>query len=220
MGKGKRSPAQERENLRSALAALEASLEIPGRVDEGQEQALLDFGLALLKWNRSLNLTGAKTSDEVASVLFADALILATSPLLEDGWSLIDVGAGAGAPAIPLLILRPDLSATLLEPIRKRVAFMQTVVGASSVALHDRSKVIEGRFPDNLDRVIGKRPFDVAMSRATFDKDKWLAEATSLAPKVLVFATEPGGDRDGQIAEAEYRLPSGAPRVLTLFEPG
>ena len=40
----------------------------------------------------------------------------------------IDVGSGAGAPALPFALLRPDVSLTLVEPLRKRIAFLRTAM--------------------------------------------------------------------------------------------
>lgn len=48
--------------------------------------------------------------------------------LLPDGASVVDVGAGAGLPGITLALRRPDLSVTLVEPLLRRVTWLQTVV--------------------------------------------------------------------------------------------
>jgi 16S rRNA (guanine527-N7)-methyltransferase len=53
---------------------------------------------------------------------------LAGVELMEGARSLLDVGSGAGLPAIPLLCVRPDLRATLLEPRHKRWAFLKLVI--------------------------------------------------------------------------------------------
>ncbi|MFB9430249.1 16S rRNA (guanine(527)-N(7))-methyltransferase RsmG [Streptoalloteichus tenebrarius] len=47
------------------------------------------------------------------------------SELLPEGWRVIDVGSGAGLPGIPLAIARPDLEVVLLEPMARRVAWLQ-----------------------------------------------------------------------------------------------
>ena len=48
--------------------------------------------------------------------------------LLPEGASVVDVGAGAGLPGITLALRRPDLSVTLVEPLLRRVTWLQTVV--------------------------------------------------------------------------------------------
>ena len=42
--------------------------------------------------------------------------------------SVIDIGSGAGLPGLPLAILRPDLTVTLLEPMLRRATFLSEVV--------------------------------------------------------------------------------------------
>lgn len=49
----------------------------------------------------------------------------ALAPWLQLGASVVDVGSGAGLPGIPLLLARPDLQMTLLEPMARRVAFCE-----------------------------------------------------------------------------------------------
>lgn len=47
--------------------------------------------------------------------------------------SVIDIGSGAGLPGLPLAILRPDLTVTLLEPMLRRASFLSEVVGLLGV---------------------------------------------------------------------------------------
>jgi 16S rRNA (guanine527-N7)-methyltransferase len=47
--------------------------------------------------------------------------------LIPDGLHLADVGSGAGLPGLPLAIARPDLSITLVEPLLRRVAWLEEV---------------------------------------------------------------------------------------------
>lgn len=53
---------------------------------------------------------------------------LAVAPFLPVGATVVDVGTGAGLPGIPLAIARPDLSLTLVEPMARRVRFLNRVV--------------------------------------------------------------------------------------------
>ena len=50
------------------------------------------------------------------------------------GAQVVDVGAGAGLPGIPLLLARPDLSMTLVEPMLRRVTFLMEVRDALGLA--------------------------------------------------------------------------------------
>ena len=57
--------------------------------------------------------------------------------------SVIDVGSGAGLPGIPLAITRPDLQVTLVEPLARRVTFLEEVV--ADLGLSDRVQVVRAR---------------------------------------------------------------------------
>jgi 16S rRNA (guanine527-N7)-methyltransferase len=169
-------------------------------------------------WNRRVGLTGARDANAQVQVLIADALVIASARLIPPGSRLLDVGSGAGAPAIPLLVVREDLSALLVEPKRKRVAFLRTA--AEKLGLTGRARVLEQRLdPD--DPLVPGGPFDVAMSRATFPPGSWLDAGMKLARRTLVFTARetppvpPAGSE--QTAGLGYRLPSGASRRITVY---
>ena len=63
--------------------------------------------------------------------------------LVPHGVSVIDVGSGAGLPGIPLAIVRPDLKITLLEPLARRVDYLNEVI--ADLGLSDRVVVVRGR---------------------------------------------------------------------------
>jgi len=170
-------------------------------------------------WNARTNLTGARDGPALCEVLFADALVLADPAFISHGARIVDVGSGVGAPILPLLLVRPDLDATLVEPQRRRVAFLRTCVG--TLGLAGRSRVVESRVSEQDPRVAGS-PFDVALSRATLSPDRWLAMAFALASRALVLtaAAQPPPTPEGTrlLESRRYRLPrTGAPREVTLY---
>lgn len=176
---------------------------------------LLQFAALVQQWNARMDLTAAKGSAQLAEVLFADALVLSRRELIAEGSRVLDVGSGAGAPALPLAILRSDLSVTLLEPLRKRTAFMRTACGSIG-NLATRTRVIDGKVELDSPSVAGA-PFDVAMARATFAPEVWLRVGRSLGTRVLVLHT---GDEDAAaVAHASYTLPrTNATRVIDAYE--
>jgi 16S rRNA (guanine527-N7)-methyltransferase len=68
----------------------------------------------------------------------------AIADLLPRDASVVDLGSGAGLPGIPLALARPDLSVTLLEPMSRRIRFLQRC--AVDLAL-PRLSVCRGRAP-------------------------------------------------------------------------
>jgi 16S rRNA (guanine527-N7)-methyltransferase len=164
-----------------------------------------------------MSLTAARTDDELAEVLCADALVLAREDLVPPHARVVDVGSGAGAPAVPLAILREDLTFVLVEPLRKRVAFLRTAIGTLDLA--SRVRVLETRAERGSEVPGG--PFDVATSRATLAPGEWLALGAALAERVVVFTAreEPPPVPDDWISSnVVYSLPSsGAPRRITVY---
>lgn len=69
------------------------------------------------------------------------------SEVVPEGVSVCDVGSGAGLPGIPLALLRPDLSITLLEPLLRRTTFLEEVVELLGL---DHVSVARGRAEEML----------------------------------------------------------------------
>ena len=82
---------------------------------------LISYIELLHKWNRTHNLTAIKTVDEMVRRHLLDSLSLL--PFVSDG-NLLDVGAGAGLPGIPLAICKPHLDVTLVDSVQKKTLFM------------------------------------------------------------------------------------------------
>lgn len=169
-------------------------------------------------WSTRTDLTSARSDVELAEVLFLDAAQLIGAGWVPPSVSLLDVGAGVGAPTIPLLLFDPTLRAMLVEPRRIRAAFLRSTSGA--LGLPDRLTVHEQRLDLKRPRVPGS-PFDVALSRATFAPEKWLRVGRVLATEVWVFtagAAVPAPPNLRLERELRYEVPSsGAPRALFAY---
>ena len=137
----------------------------------------------VVAWSERVDLTAARDADTLVDLLLADATALASTQLTG---SVIDVGSGVGAPAIPLAILRPTLTLTLVEPRERRAAFLRTSCGTLSrpdiQLLRKRSMEVETGFAE------------LALSRATLPPPLWLREGARLAQRgvwVLLGQDEP-----------------------------
>jgi len=91
------------------------------------EQFLIYLNL-LIQWSAKINLTTTLTHQSIVDLHFCDSLALWSMTSPSSGNRLLDVGAGAGFPGVPLKILEPAIQLTLLEPRRKRAAFLQVVI--------------------------------------------------------------------------------------------
>jgi 16S rRNA (guanine527-N7)-methyltransferase len=81
------------------------------------------------------------------------------APLVPAEASVVDLGSGAGLPGVVLAIARPDLRCTLVEPMARRVAFLEEV--CEELAL-DSVEVVRGR----AEELAGRVTFDVVTARA------------------------------------------------------
>ena len=133
---------------------------------EGNARELEAFCSLMLKWNASLNITGAKSAGDLAEEHLPDAFVLAR--FIDQGSQIVDVGTGGGLPALPLAVLRPDLRIHMIEPRAKRVAFLRTAVRELSLL---GAQAWLGRVEDW--KTDAGSP-DVAISRATFAPEEWL----------------------------------------------
>lgn len=133
-----------------------------------QISAFSQFQHLLLEWNERMNLTSVTETTDVQVKHFLDSLTVLSAlpePVRrgEGGCSLLDVGAGAGFPGIPLAIVRPMLRVTLLEATHKKCRFLEYVVAA----LHlPGVEVVCGR-AEELAHVPSRRgEYDVVVARA------------------------------------------------------
>lgn len=131
----------------------------------------------VVTWNARMDLTAARDERELVDLFLADALVLAAAGAQSDAegaarW--VDVGSGAGAPGLSLALLRPGPAMTLVEPRQKRVAFLRSVAGSFGETAGVR--VVEGRSDG-----VPTADHEIAVSRATFSPEQWLAEGARLA---------------------------------------
>ncbi len=117
--------------------------------------------LELMKWTTKTNLTSITDPLEIAVKHFLDSI--APVPVIPPDASLLDIGSGGGFPGIPLKILMPSLSVTLIDASRKKVSFLKHVIRMLDLdnieACHVRA---EGLSENN----IFEKTYDVIISRA------------------------------------------------------
>jgi len=122
-------------------------------------------------WNAKIDLTAARSAEELSDLMLADALVLARHE--RHGASVVDVGSGAGGPGVALYLARPDLAVTLVESLQKRVSFLRTVAGhLGASGSRGALGIVRGRGED----LAREGPsFTAAVSRATLAPVEWLA---------------------------------------------
>ena len=127
---------------------------------EQQWEKLTEYAEMLIHERERQNVTAVRETEEIWIRHFLDSAYLVK--YLPQKARLIDVGTGGGIPGIPLAILNPELSVTLLDSESSKISFCQSVVkrlALSAEAIHARAEELSS---DSLYRA----QFDAAVSRA------------------------------------------------------
>ncbi len=111
----------------------------------------------ILVWSQRMNLVSKGDRTQIIENHFLDSLL----PLKEIPFTghLLDVGSGAGFPAIPIAMFRPNLSIDLVESVHKKTLFLQIVKKQLEL---DRVNIIENR----LELLKPNRDYDIITIRA------------------------------------------------------
>ncbi len=118
------------------------------------------FNLLIL-WNDKINLTTITKQNEVIIKHFLDSCL--TINLIKDNSKIIDIGAGAGFPSIPLKILNPTLEVVLIDSVNKKVNFINEVIKTLDLS---NIKVFHYRAEDLAYKNEYRENFDYVVSRA------------------------------------------------------
>ena len=116
-----------------------------------EEQSLQLDKLAgyMIEYNRNVNLTRITEPDEIVEKHYIDSILPLTMINVPHGTKVIDVGAGAGFPSLPMKIYRPDLDFTLLDSSNKRITYLESacgILGITCETVHARGEEL-GRDP-------------------------------------------------------------------------
>jgi 16S rRNA (guanine527-N7)-methyltransferase len=118
-------------NLQSRLQAkLEAGLQEMGlQLDAEKQGKLIAYLLLIDKWNKVHNLTAIRDPLEMVTLHLLDSLSVLPHVQALAPKYLLDVGAGAGLPSVPLAICLPDLQVSAIDSVAKKTSFLRQVKG-------------------------------------------------------------------------------------------
>lgn len=143
------------------MEAVEACLKSLGITYElSQVQALVTFCETLLKWNATYNLTTITDASSVLTLHVADSLTLVpkVKEFAPAAKRVLDVGSGGGLPVVPLAVMRPDLSVSAVDTVKKKAVFLRQ----AGVMCRLRNFTV---YNDRVEK-LSLPPFDVITSRA------------------------------------------------------
>lgn len=195
-----------------SLADLGTSLFAHG-VSPDQARAMDYFLNELLRWNRVHNLTAIEDTDAAINLHLIDSIVI--FPILQrylceaqkEKTTLVrvaDMGSGGGLPAIPLAILEPSWSFSLIEASKKKAAFLQHVRGGLQLK---NVEVMARRVEDVAQEMAGQ--FDAVTARAFTRLKNLLSFARPLLKSSgLVFAmkSQRSEEEVAEVSQAHWTL--------------
>jgi 16S rRNA (guanine527-N7)-methyltransferase len=194
-------------------------------LNEEQIDLCLVYLVELEKWNRKINLTAIRDEREIVTKHFIDSFSYLRGFEPAPGLELLDMGSGAGFPALPIKIAAPGISVTLVESVRKKGTFLRHIIRTLRL---ERATVLDER-TESLPAE-HRSHYDVVTARAFADMDTALREGGPfLKPGgVMVLSRGPSESiSDAAVAmhgmtvrtRDEFVLPiSRDPRALWVFQ--
>jgi 16S rRNA (guanine527-N7)-methyltransferase len=147
-------------------------------LSEAQLSAFATYERELIDWNQRFNLTAITDPKQIRIKHFLDSLSCWLAMPQAAAARIIDVGAGAGFPGLPLKILQPEIFLTLVEATAKKASFIEHIVQVLSL---QNVNVLAKRAEDAGQMPEHRESFDWAIARA-------LAPMPVLAEYLLPFA--------------------------------
>ena len=102
--------------------------EIGLNIGEEEQQKFLAYCELIKEWNKVINLVRYHNEEELFRAHFLDSLMCSRVYDLKLPTKVIDLGSGAGLPAVPLKICFPNMDIIMVESQKKRCKFLQRVV--------------------------------------------------------------------------------------------
>ncbi len=144
----------------------------------------------LQRWNRVLNLTSVDQEDAIQRH-YGEALFLGRH-LPAGPLSVVDIGTGAGFPGIPVAVLRPDCTVTLVESHQRKAVFLKEATRqmANVRVLPKRAEEVPERFDWAISRAVSYGDLRKVLKRLA--PHAALLTGAEIPPESLGFEWEPG----------------------------
>lgn len=163
-----------------------------------QVNSLFIYLAELKKWNRKINLTAIRDERDVIIKHVLDSLSYIKGFDPPAGPRLLDMGSGAGFPALPIKVIKPDISVTLVESVKKKASFLRHIIRTLGLA---GAEVIDKRIEE-----IEKSSwslYDVVTARAFATMDAALAAGVPFLKTGGLMVLSRGPEET--ISEKEFR---------------
>ena len=185
----------------------------------------------LVEWNHKINLTAITDEEGVYLKHFFDSIApLLQGDLKDESIKLLDIGAGAGFPSLPMKIIAPSLDVTIIDSLNKRINFLNLL--AEELGL-ENVHFYHGRAEDFAQDKAFRAQFDVVTARAVA-RMQVLSELTipflKVGGRLIALKASNAPEELGEAKNAlnvlfskvvdnrDYQLPNGDKRFMTIVE--
>ncbi len=194
-----------------------------------QQAEQMDKMTAFLQdYCQKVNLTAIRDREGIIEKHLIDSVLPFTLTEINKGEKCLDIGTGAGFPAIPMMIFRPDLKFTLLDAQRKRTDYLTLL----SKELSLTPEIIHGRAEELGRQDKYKEKYGMVTARAVSDLPTLFKYAAPFLKVGGVFLAMRGSKEELTpevqkaaeksrltfINKIQYNLPNGDERKLLLYE--
>ena len=146
-------------------------------ITDEQKQQFEKLEQLYTEWNEKINVISRKDMDGLYQKHILHSLGIAKVMPFADGTKVLDVGTGGGFPGIPLAILFPEVSFTLIDSIGKKIKVVEAVsegLGLKNVtAVHGRAEKLKEKFHFVVSRAVTQMPEFLQWLKGKFEKEQF-----------------------------------------------
>lgn len=199
-----------------------AARELGLTIEDVHAEQFMRYLTHLIEWNKSINLTTITNPKEIIIKHFIDSLGVLIATSFQKNGLVLDIGSGGGFPGIPLKIVRSDIRLILVEPVRKKCSFLNSVIGL--LKLHDVA-VFNGTIEQYAKQPL-RHTIDMVVLRALKYKEikEYIPELLTTKGKIVLYRTEiieeqEIGKEFHLVNETAFILPQASgKRVISVLE--
>ena len=146
-------------------------------ITDEQKQQFEKLEKLYTEWNEKINVISRKDMDGLYEKHILHSLGIAKVMPFADDTKVLDVGTGGGFPGIPLAILFPEVSFTLIDSIGKKIKVVEAVsegLGLKNVtAVHGRAEKLKEKFHFVVSRAVTQMPEFLRWLKGKFEKEQF-----------------------------------------------
>ena len=146
-------------------------------ITDEQKQQFEKLEQLYTEWNEKINVISRKDMDGLYEKHILHSLGITKVMPFADGTKVLDVGTGGGFPGIPLAIIFPEVSFTLIDSIGKKIKVVEAVsegLGLKNVtAVHGRAEKLKEKFHFVVSRAVTQMPEFLRWLKGKFEKEQF-----------------------------------------------